>query len=38
MYIMYGAQVSLHAFLFSFSDKRYNGQVMDVVVAVGRPE
>ena len=34
MYVMYGAQGSLHVFLFLFSDKRYNGQV---VVVVSRP-
>lgn len=33
MHVMYGAQGSLHAFLFLFSDKRYNSQV---VVTVGR--
>ena len=35
MHVMYGAQGSLHAFLFLFSDKRYNGLV---VVTAGRPE
>lgn len=30
MYVMYGAQGSLHAFLFLFSDKRYNGEMVVV--------
>lgn len=34
MYVMYDAQGSMYVFLFLFSDKRYNAQV--VVVVTGR--